>query len=98
MNYYYYYFFFKEEGFQPGGASLHSMMTPHGPDSECFSKASNEKLGPAKIAVGTQSFMFESSLGLNTTKWSKETCKKLDDDYYKCWFSLKDNFNPDYKP
>ena len=26
----------KEEGFSPGGATLHSMMTPHGPDSECF--------------------------------------------------------------
>ena len=26
----------KEEGFAPGGATLHSMMTPHGPDSDCF--------------------------------------------------------------
>ena len=26
----------KEEGFAPGGATLHSMMTPHGPDAECF--------------------------------------------------------------
>ena len=26
----------KEEGFAPGGATLHSMMTPHGPDADCF--------------------------------------------------------------
>ena len=38
----------------PGGASLHSMMTPHGPDAECFNAASTTELKPAKIAVGTQ--------------------------------------------
>ena len=34
----------KEEGFCPGGATLHSMMTPHGPDADCFEKASNADL------------------------------------------------------
>ena len=34
----------KEEGFCPGGATLHSMMTPHGPDAVCFEKASNTQL------------------------------------------------------
>lgn len=43
----------QEKGFAPGGASLHSMMTPHGPDSEGFEKASNAKLTPAEVAVGT---------------------------------------------
>ena len=43
----------QEEGFKPGGASLHSMMTPHGPDMGCFEKASCAKLEPQKIAVGT---------------------------------------------
>jgi len=43
----------KEGGFCPGGASLHSIMTPHGPDSKCFENASNDKLGPLKIAEGT---------------------------------------------
>lgn len=43
----------KEEGFLPGGASLHSMMTPHGPDFKSFEGASNADLKPAKIAVGT---------------------------------------------
>jgi len=43
----------KEEGFAPGGATLHSMMTPHGPDAACFDKNSNMKLEAEKIAVGT---------------------------------------------
>ncbi|XP_046405925.1 homogentisate 1,2-dioxygenase isoform X2 [Ischnura elegans] len=50
----------KEEGFLPGGASLHSMMTPHGPDAQCFEDASNAKLGPTRVADGTQAFMFDS--------------------------------------
>lgn len=44
----------KEGGFMPGGASLHSMMTPHGPDTKCFETASKAKLEPQKIAVNTQ--------------------------------------------
>lgn len=44
----------KEGGFLPGGASLHSIMTPHGPDAECFTGNSTAELKPQKIAVGTQ--------------------------------------------
>eukprot|EP00794_Sanderia_malayensis_P000023 gene23-613_t len=44
----------KEEGFVAGGATLHSMMTPHGPDSDCFNKASNANLVPQRVAEGTQ--------------------------------------------
>lgn len=44
----------KEGGFLPGGASLHSMMTPHGPDEQCFKGASSCELVPQKIAVNTQ--------------------------------------------
>ena len=43
----------KVGSFLPGGASLHSMMTPHGPDSKCFEAASNMELKAEKIAVGT---------------------------------------------
>jgi homogentisate 1,2-dioxygenase len=28
-------------GFVPGGASLHSCMTPHGPDAQAFEKATS---------------------------------------------------------
>lgn len=43
----------KEGGFNPGGGSLHSMMTPHGPDADCFENASTEELKPVRIAEGT---------------------------------------------
>ena len=43
----------KEGGFLPGGASLHSMMTPHGPDAEAFDKATTAELKPVKLE-GTQ--------------------------------------------
>ena len=39
----------QEEGFLPGGGSLHSMMTPHGPDVDAFEKASNAELKPVKL-------------------------------------------------
>ncbi|KAH8324548.1 hypothetical protein KR074_010668 [Drosophila pseudoananassae] len=82
----------KEEGFAAGGATLHSMMTPHGPDVKCFDGASKATLIPERIAEGTQAFMFESSLSLAVTTWGEETCQKLDGAYYECWQSLKNNF------
>lgn len=81
----------KEQGFLPGGASLHSMMTPHGPDAECFEKATTGKLKAERIAEGTMSFMFETSLSLAVTKWGLKAC--LDENYHKCWEPLKSHFN-----
>lgn len=86
----------KEDGFQSGGASLHSMMTPHGPDDKCFEGASQVKLKPERIADGTLAFMFETSMCMNLTNWAIES-SKLDDSYYKCWEGLKKQFNPDDK-
>jgi len=83
----------KEEGFQAGGASLHSMMTPHGPDAECFEKASGAKLSPGRVADGTMAFMFESSLQLLVTEWGLKSCGTLDENYFKCWSGLKKHFD-----
>ncbi|XP_067622348.1 homogentisate 1,2-dioxygenase isoform X3 [Eurosta solidaginis] len=44
----------KENGFLPGGATLHSIMTPHGPDYNCFESGTNTQLIPEKVADGTQ--------------------------------------------
>lgn len=41
----------KKGAFSPGGASLHSMMTPHGPDTKCFEGASNAKLKPERKSL-----------------------------------------------
>lgn len=87
----------KAEGFVPGGASLHSMMTPHGPDVDAFEKASQEELRPVKLA-GTLAFMFESSFSMAATEWALETCHQLDHSYYQCWQGLKKNFDPSWKP
>ncbi|XP_057325552.1 homogentisate 1,2-dioxygenase [Microplitis mediator] len=86
----------KEDGFQAGGGSLHTMMTPHGPDVKCFESASNAELKPEKIAEGTMAFMFETSLCMGLTSWAAES-KKLDANYYKCWKGLKKYFNGNFK-
>lgn len=87
----------KAEGFLPGGASLHSMMTPHGPDVDAFEKASHGELCPTKLE-GTMAFMFESCFSVAVTPWAQVGCQRLDQDYYKCWQGLKKNFNPSWKP
>ncbi|KAJ8315529.1 hypothetical protein KUTeg_007679 [Tegillarca granosa] len=81
----------KEEGFVPGGGTLHSMMTPHGPDAQCFETASNADLKPQRIAEGTMAFMFESSLSLTVTEWANKN--KVDAGYFKCWQPLKKHFS-----
>lgn len=86
----------KEDGFQAGGGSLHTMMTPHGPDVKCFESASNADLKPEKIAEGTMAFMFETSLCMGLTSWAAES-KKLDTNYYNCWKGLKKYFNGNFK-
>lgn len=88
----------KEKGFQPGGATLHSMMTPHGPDAQCYEQNRKGKLVPQRIAEGSMAFMFESSLSLAVTKWGESVCDKLDLDYYKCWQAMAKNFDLSWKP
>ncbi|XP_050297256.1 homogentisate 1,2-dioxygenase isoform X2 [Anthonomus grandis grandis] len=82
----------KKGGFLPGGATLHSIMTPHGPDKNCFEYGTNEELKPTRVAEGTQAFMFESGLGLAVTKWGAKTCEKLDPEYFRCWKGLESHF------
>ncbi len=52
----------KEGGFMPGGASLHSMMTPHGPDMAAFEKASNAELKPVKLDSTQVGWLHNSSI------------------------------------
>jgi len=85
-----------KDEFSPGGATLHSMMTPHGPDVTCFEQATKSELKPARVADGTQAFMFETSLGLALTKWGADP-NKLDKDYAKCWAKLPKTFSSKLK-
>ena len=46
-------------GFRPAGASLHNIMSAHGPDSNAHQAASNAELKPQKVGSGSLAFMFE---------------------------------------
>lgn len=80
-------------GFKPAGASLHNIMSAHGPDASTFEKASNAELQPQKIGEGSMAFMFESSLMIGVTEWGLKTCKKVQDGYNEhSWTDLKVHF------
>lgn len=83
----------KKGGFLPGGASLHSMMTPHGPDAKTVGNATTRELNPGRVADNTQAFMFESMFQLRLTKWATEN-KQRDHDYFKAWQDIPITFNP----
>ena len=62
-------------GFRPAGASLHNVMSGHGPDAAAASKASDPVNAPTatatpqKVGMGSLAFMFESCLILGVTGW-----------------------------
>lgn len=82
----------KPEGFVPGGASLHNMMLPHGPDAPAFEHASTVALKPVKL-TGTLAFMFESRLPQRVTRFAGSH-PALQPDYVDCWTGLKKHFDP----
>ncbi|XP_044715701.1 homogentisate 1,2-dioxygenase domain-containing protein [Hirsutella rhossiliensis] len=80
-------------GFRAGGASLHNVMSAHGPDARTFKIASNAELQPQKIGEGSMAFMFESCLMLGLTKWGLETCCKVQTEYNQdSWSELRPHF------
>ncbi|MEO6363976.1 MAG: homogentisate 1,2-dioxygenase, partial [Caldimonas sp.] len=76
----------KEEGFVPGGASLHNSMVPHGPDTDAYTKASAAELKPVKLE-STLAFMFESRWPFRPTALAMASAT-LDADYEQCWAGL----------
>lgn len=80
----------KQEGFIPGGVSLHNMMLPHGPDLDAFEKASTSALEPVKM-TDTLAFMFESRFPQHVTRFAAET-STLQNDYIDCWQGLEKKF------
>ncbi len=80
----------KEEGFSPGGASLHNCMSPHGPEAAVFEKASSVELEPDRYR-DTMAFMLESRYVIQPTQWALET-ELRQRDYIQCWDGIKKNF------
>ena len=83
----------KAGGFKPAGASLHNVMSAHGPDADTFEKASNAVLKPQKVGEGSMAFMFESSLMIGVTEWGLKTCQKVQQKYSEhSWTGLQAHF------
>lgn len=80
----------KEEGFVPGGGSLHNQMSAHGPDADTYKKAISADLKPVYMD-NTLAFMFESSLVYAPTKYAM-TSPLLQKNYQDCWKDLPINF------
>ncbi|MBP2296548.1 homogentisate 1,2-dioxygenase [Azospirillum rugosum] len=84
----------KEEGFLPGGASLHNCMSGHGPDAETFEKASaSDTTRPHHIA-DTMAFMVETRAVIRPTRYALEAAQ-LQHEYFRCWQGLKKRFDPE---
>jgi len=80
-------------GFQPAGASLHNIMSAHGPDAGTHEKASDAELKPMKVGEGSMAFMFESCLMVGVTEWGLRECKKVQEGYNEeSWTPLKAHF------
>jgi homogentisate 1,2-dioxygenase len=82
----------KEEGFVPGGSSLHNCMSGHGPDAASYEKAMRAELMPERLS-NTLAFMFETRYVCRPTKYAMETAE-LQHEYYECWQGLEKHFRP----
>lgn len=77
-------------GFAPGGASLHNVMSGHGPDGESYEAARGADLRPARVGAGSCAFMFESCLMVGVTDWGLRKCSKVQSEYSEhSWGGLK---------
>lgn len=81
----------KENGFAPGGFSLHNMMLPHGPDAAAYEKASRAELKPVKL-TNTLAFMFETRFPQLLTQYAANL-PEVQDDYGDCWLGLSKAFD-----
>ena len=80
---------------QPGGATLHSPMTPHGPAVEVFEKSSNAELKPQAPMTEHMAFMFESTYIMKLSPFARDHL--VDTEYTDCWKGFKKHFNPKQK-
>jgi len=91
------------DAFLPGGASLHSCMTPHGPDSATFIAASSSRdpQQPMFYDEGL-AFMFETTYMLKVTpsalSGSDPSYPSVQADYQKCWAAMPKLFTGQRSP
>ena len=80
----------KEEGFEPGGASLHNAFAAHGPEAKVFERASEEALKPKRYK-DTLAFMFESRYIIHPTAFALNSPLRQPN-YSQCWSGLNKHF------
>jgi homogentisate 1,2-dioxygenase len=80
----------KADGFTPGGVSLHTRFSAHGPDVASFEAASSATLVPHKQEA-TLAFMFETSRVLHPTEQALASTA-LQKDYDSCWGGFRKLF------
>ena len=85
-----------EDGFVPGGSSLHNSMSGHGPDAATFEKASAIDTSKPQHITDTMAFMFETRLAFHPTKQAMES-DALQPNYSSCWEGIQKHFNPKKK-
>jgi homogentisate 1,2-dioxygenase len=88
----------KAGGFVPGGSSLHTAMTAHGPDAATFEKASDDSKPqvPEKFEGGL-AFMFETCCTLKVSTNALQSPLR-DTNYADCWKGLPKTFVPPSDP
>jgi len=83
----------KSSGLKPAGATLHNIMSGHGPDANVAEKARQEELKPVKEGVAVKAFMFETSYMLGVTDWALYQSGKVRPSYKEDkWQPLKVHF------
>jgi homogentisate 1,2-dioxygenase len=78
--------------FLPGGASLHSCMTPHGPDATSYDRAVADPCEEPVHFSGGLAFMFETALFFRLTDYALSN-KTLEASYGECWKDLPCRFD-----
>ncbi|MDX1443030.1 MAG: homogentisate 1,2-dioxygenase [Gammaproteobacteria bacterium] len=86
----------KEDGFVPGGSSLHNSMSGHGPDAATFEKASSIDTSKPQHITDTMAFMFETRLAFHPTRQAMES-DALQPNYSSCWEGIQKHFDPKKK-
>lgn len=80
----------KQDGFLPGGASLHNCMTAHGPDTQTLQMGMVKAETPEKVS-DTMAFMFETCHIFHPTAYAMKA-KERQANYYQCWHNFKPFF------
>ncbi len=83
----------EEDGFAPGGASLHNCMSGHGPDAASFEKAMEVDTSKPQHVTDTMAFMFETRWVICPTREALEAPERQRG-YQKCWAGLEKKFDP----